>query len=203
MYTHGPVTGSGPSVVPSTVVELRVPLSSLPPPLFSQCEYHGPPIGVGREKNGTFSISTRSCHDFVNRAAFKRPFKFRSHFCHKSGKSSTSMSKPIYSFMRLSNFMFFLLRTYELKWIPGISTPVDLEGCVSCNLSSNLACDDSSQDQGPASILLCTGNIHCTLLQDFGWLEFQTNVWFVQSVGKTTSMIVLIKTTAGAGRVVT
>ena len=29
-YTHGPVTGSGPSVVPSTVVELRVPPSLLP-----------------------------------------------------------------------------------------------------------------------------------------------------------------------------
>ena len=51
-YTHGPVTGSGPSVVPSTVVELRVPPPpSLPPPLFSQCEANGPPIGVGREKN--------------------------------------------------------------------------------------------------------------------------------------------------------
>ena len=27
------------------------PSSSLPPPLFSQCEAHGPPIGVDREKN--------------------------------------------------------------------------------------------------------------------------------------------------------
>ena len=27
------------------------PPPSLLPPLFSQCEYHGPPIGVGREKN--------------------------------------------------------------------------------------------------------------------------------------------------------
>ena len=42
----------------TTVVELRVPPSSLlpppslfPPPLVSQCEAHGPPIGVGREKN--------------------------------------------------------------------------------------------------------------------------------------------------------
>ena len=25
-----------------------------PPPLFSQCEAHGPPIGVGREKNYVF-----------------------------------------------------------------------------------------------------------------------------------------------------
>ena len=42
------MTGSGPSVVMSTVVELRVPP---PPPLFSQCEAHGPPNGVGREQN--------------------------------------------------------------------------------------------------------------------------------------------------------
>ena len=27
-------------------------LGTLPPPLVSQCEAHGPPIGVGREKNG-------------------------------------------------------------------------------------------------------------------------------------------------------
>ena len=31
---------------------LLLPPSSLPP-LFSQCEAHGPPIGVGREKKGT------------------------------------------------------------------------------------------------------------------------------------------------------
>ena len=30
----------------------------LPPPLFSQCEAHGPPIGVGREKNAFYSAST-------------------------------------------------------------------------------------------------------------------------------------------------
>ena len=42
-----------PSVPTDPLVELRVPPSSLllPPPLFSQCEAHGPPIGVGREKN--------------------------------------------------------------------------------------------------------------------------------------------------------
>ena len=54
-YTHGPVTGSGPSVKPlKYVTHLLVaspwpgevakgphPSSSLPPPLFSQCESHG------------------------------------------------------------------------------------------------------------------------------------------------------------------
>ena len=30
---------------------MKGPSSSLPHPLFSQCEAHGPPIGVGREKN--------------------------------------------------------------------------------------------------------------------------------------------------------
>ena len=28
-----------------------MPPPSLPPPLFRQCDAHGPPIGVGREKN--------------------------------------------------------------------------------------------------------------------------------------------------------
>ena len=51
-YTHGPVTGSGASVSHSPTGWAKGPPRppSLPP-LFSQCEVHGPPIGVGREKN--------------------------------------------------------------------------------------------------------------------------------------------------------
>ena len=68
-YTHGPVTGSGPSVVSNCQVNEQLvascpwpgelakgPSSSLlpPRPLVSQCEAHGPPIGVGREKNQSY-----------------------------------------------------------------------------------------------------------------------------------------------------
>ena len=67
-YTHGPVTGSGSTAQskpfllsgvvascpwPGELAKGPHPSSSLllVPPLFSQCEAHGPPIGVGREKN--------------------------------------------------------------------------------------------------------------------------------------------------------
>ena len=50
-YTHGPVTGSGGLSQQCSVNDKAKGPSSLPPPLFSQCEAHGPPIGVGREKN--------------------------------------------------------------------------------------------------------------------------------------------------------
>ena len=67
-YTHGPVTGSGSCFVfeanntklLSTVVELRVLVPPSLPPLFRQCEAHGPPIGVGREKNITKIFITGS-----------------------------------------------------------------------------------------------------------------------------------------------
>ena len=36
---------------PGELAKLRVLLPPSLPPLFSQCEAHGPPIGVGREKN--------------------------------------------------------------------------------------------------------------------------------------------------------
>ena len=68
-YTHDPVTGQIDSTqltsdrcrqsasVQQAVVErtdglyvAKGPSSSIPPPLFSQCEAHGPPIGVGRKK---------------------------------------------------------------------------------------------------------------------------------------------------------
>ena len=48
---------------------LRVSPPPPPPPLFSQCEAHGPPIGVGREKNKAihkifhFEIFTTDCTD--------------------------------------------------------------------------------------------------------------------------------------------
>ena len=45
----------------SLLVELRaLPPPSLPPHLFSQCEAHGPPIGVGREKK-TLGIISKGC----------------------------------------------------------------------------------------------------------------------------------------------